>query len=157
MICWMVRSWFFCPFYHNSTPYNAVDCTTDSWICRTSPGTKSYVLVSSLIWISAALALLTLSLIWDVNLSWLSSHTPNHRVAFLLNEISSLPALSFVSCSCLFNRCRFDFEKVTASVFDVSKVTAFSVPHSITVWATFSRVFTTSFTRGKARLAYVCM
>lgn len=49
----MVSSWFFWPFHESSAPYRAADCTTASWICRTSPGTSPWVRVKPLIWITA--------------------------------------------------------------------------------------------------------
>ena len=82
---------------------------------------------------------------YDVNLSWLSSHTLNQRVASLLNITCSLPPLIFVSRSYLLNRCRCNFENSTASVFALSYVTAFSVPHSNIVFAPSLRIFPISF------------
>lgn len=138
----MVCSWFFWPFHQSSTPYNAVYYTTDNWIRWTSPGKNPHVCCNPLIWISAARSLLILSLMWEVKLDWLSSQIPNHRLASLLIMIFSLPNLIWplvTACS------------VVSGVFRRKKKQPLPLmyrrllPHS-TVLATFSRIFTISFT-----------
>ena len=110
-ICWIVYSWIFWPFHHSFAPYYTVDYIIDSWIRQTRLGIKPYVFVKLLIWILAIRALVGLSLIWDVNFSWVSSQTPIHCVASLLNKIFSMPTLIFVFGSCLLSRCWWDLEK----------------------------------------------
>ncbi len=61
-------------------------------------------------------------------------------MASLLNIIFSFPTLILVSRSCLLNCWRCDLENSTASVLDVSYVTAFVTPHSKTVLATVFKV-----------------
>lgn len=140
----MICSWFFWPFYQSSALYRAVNCTTTSWICRTSPGTSPYIFVKPLIWISVAQAFLILSLKYSINFNWLSSQTPNYQVFSLWNIIFLSPTLILVSCSCSFSCCWCDLEKNIPSVFTVSYVTAFALPHCKTVLATFSKIWAIS-------------
>lgn len=63
----------------------------------------------------------------------------SHHITSLLNEIFSVSTLILASQSYLSRHCQQDREKSTASVFDVSQVIAFSLLHSITFLATFSR------------------
>lgn len=64
------------------------------------------------------LTLLTLLFIWDKNLSWQSSYTPNHCVAPVLNKIFLPSNLIMASWSQLFDCCECDFRKSTGFVYD---------------------------------------
>ena len=80
-------------------------------------------------------------------MSWLSSQTPNYRVASLLNLIFSLLILILVPWSCLLNHWRCDFENSMVSVFDVSYITTFAIPQSKVVLAIFSKLRVISLTK----------